>query len=351
MGSTLPSDRRSPRRRRRSPLARIITWAGLSLILHALLLTALIPLWPHLRPPAASLDVRPVSLVVLEPEEKEEEPEEEEPDWRGQVVDLPEPVERQRPDEADYLAEHDRVVEEETRTDRFRVNPEVLAPEYSPDDKLEFEDLIDVGAEEYSTGAQVGNDRFDPDRDGALASLPSPFQLTNREGLQQPTRASHSTQSLAGAPNNDLLDEVLGDGVYLNTKEFLYAGYLNQIRRLVNFYWQQNLDNLPSSARAVWAKSRYETAVEVALSSEGALAEIELIQESGSAPLDRAVIDAFKMAGPFPTPPEGLVSKKDGLAHLGTMSFTVSVGQANNAYMGIDPRAGVQFPGILKSPR
>lgn len=320
-------------------------------MLHALLFAVLTPLWPYLQPPEVAFDARPVSLVVLEPEEEEEEPEEEEPDWEGQVVDMPEPVERERPEDADYLAERDRVVEQETRTDKFRINPEVLAPEYSPDDKLQFEDLIDVGALEHSTGAQVGNDRFDPEEHGTLASLPSPFQLTNREGLQQPTRASHSTQSLAGAPNNDLLDEELGDGVYLNTKEFLYAGYLNQIRRLVNFYWQQNLDNLPSAARAVWAKSRYETVVEVALSSEGALADIELLQECGSAPLDRAVIDAFKMAGPFPAPPDGLISKKDGLAHLGTMSFTVAVGQANNAYMGIDPRAGVQFPGILKSPR
>ncbi len=342
-----------PRRPRRSSwLARLLTWGGISLILHALLFAVLVPIWPHLQPPETRFNPRPVTLVVLEPEEEEPEPpEEEKPDWDGQLVDLPEPVEQEKPDDADYLAEHNRVVEEETRTDKFRVNPEVLAPEYSPDDKLQFEDLMDVGAEEFSTGAKVGNDRFDPDQHGALASIPSPFQLTNRDGLQKPSRASSSTQSLAGAPNNDLLDEELGDGVYLNTKEFLYAGYINQIRRLVNFYWQQNLDNLPPAARAVWAKSRYETVVHVTLTTEGTLAGIEILQECGSGPLDEAVVSAFKIAGPYPAPPDGLVSKKDGLAHLGNMGFTVAVGQANAAYMGIDPRAGVQFPGILKSPR
>ena len=259
--------------------------------------------------------------------------------------------EQETPDDADYLAEHDRVVEEETRTRNFRINPEILAPEYSPDDKLQMEDLMDVGAEDHSSGARVGNDRFDPDRHGALAALPSPFQLTNKEGLQKPTRASHSSQSISGAPNNDLLDEELGDGVYLNTKEFLYAAYINQIRRLVNFYWQQNLDNLPAQARARWAKSRYETVVEVDLTPQGNLSRIEVLQECGSDPLDNAVLEAFRIAGPYPEPPEGLVSKKDGMAHLPTMGFTVSVGHANNNYMGIDPRAGVQFPGILKSPR
>ena len=343
---------RARSRRRSAPwLPRLITWVGLSLILHALIAAVLIPLWPHLQPPERDFDARPVTLVVLEPEEEELKEEDPEDDWDGQLVDVAEPEEKEKPEDAEYLAEFDQVVPEETRTDKFRINPEVLAPEYSPDDKLQFEDLMDVGAEEHSTGAKIGNDRFDPSEHGAMASIPSPYQLTNKEGLQKPTRASSSSQSIAGAPNNDLLDEELGDGVYLNTKEFLYAGYLNQIRRLVNFYWQQNLDNLPPGARAVWAKSRYETVVTVALNTDGGLASIELLQECGSAPLDEAVISAFRIAGPFPPPPEGLVSKKDGLAHLGTMSFTVAVGQANSRYMGIDPRGGVQFPGILKAPR
>ena len=36
-----------------------------------------------------------------------------------------------------------------------------------------MEDLVDVNAEQESTGATTGNNRFDPDRDGTLASLPS----------------------------------------------------------------------------------------------------------------------------------------------------------------------------------
>ena len=39
----------------------------------------------------------------------------------------------------------------------------------------------------------------------------------------------------------------MGDRLALNTVEILYASYLNRIRRLVNFYWNQNLDNLPAS--------------------------------------------------------------------------------------------------------
>ena len=37
--------------------------------------------------------------------------------------------------------------------------------------------------------------------------------------------------------------------------------------------------------------------------------------------------------------------------YLDDFDFVVVLSQARNQYQGIDPRAGVQFPGILKSPR
>lgn len=292
---------------------------------------------------------RPVRLVILEPpEDKEPELEEEDPEYEGQIVEVAPPEVEEKPEDADYLAEHDQVVPEETRTEKFKINPEILAKTFSRDEQLRTEDLLDVNVEMESTGAQVGNDRFDPDRDGTLASLPSPWTVTNKEGLQSPTIASHADASLAGSPQNDLLDERVSDEVNLNTREYLYAGYIKRIRRLVNFYWEQNLDNLPRSVR--FAKSEYHTSVNVILDGDGALEFIEVVAASGSDPLDEAVVSAFKLAGPFPNPPEGLISK-DGRVYLPAMGFDVKLGTARTQYEGIDPRAGVQFPGILKSPR
>jgi protein TonB len=144
------------------------------------------------------------------------------------------------------------------------------------------------------------------------------------------------------------LDEDVGQSVNLNTKEFLYANYINQIRRLVVFYWRQQLDNLPRSLRI--SKPRYKTVVYIALNEDGLLDEVQVLETSGVGPLDNAVVEAFKIAGPYPEPPEGLMDP-DGRARLSDMAFTVEVGQANSAYRGIDPRSGIQFPGILKSPR
>jgi outer membrane biosynthesis protein TonB len=291
------------------------------------------------------IDVQPFE-VPPEPIEPAEEPEPPEPE--GQIVDAPPPLEEKRPEEAEYLSQYDITVEEETRTDAVKINPEVVAPQFSDESKMEREDAEDLNVDKPSTGARVGNERFDPSLDGNLASLPSPWSRTNKEGLADPVPASHTAAMLAGAPQNDLLDERLGDRVAVNTKEYLYAGYLERIRRLVNFYWEQNLDNLPHSV--VMAKSSYSTSVEVVLDSAGGVELVEITTESGIRELDDCVVRAFHLAGPFPNPPEGLI-EKDGRVYLPDMTFVVQQGQARMQYQGVDPRAGVQFPGILKSPR
>ncbi len=320
---------------------------ALSLALHLLLLLLFGPLWPGLTATQQTASPVPVRLVVEMPEETPEEEELPEPDLSGQLVDVPQPDEEERPDDSEYLAEHDRVVEEETRTEEFRINPEVLAEQFTEEDSLQFEDLIDLNIDEASTGATPGNDRFDPSRDGRLAALPSPFTLTNKDGLQRPVPSAASQQDLAGAPNNDLLEEELGTSVNLNTRELLGATYLNRIRRLVNFYWEQNIRNL-SSVQLV--RTSYTTRVHPVLDANGALESITVAVESGNGALDNAVLQAFRIAGPFPNPPEQLI-EKDGRVYLGDMGFTVRVGLSRAPYKGVDPRQGVQFPGLLKSPR
>lgn len=307
------------------------------------------PAVARLRDPLSPLDALPPTL-----DDPEETPvEEEEPDIptvNGQIVETPAPDEEKIPLTADYLAEHNNAVPEETRSQRYKVNPEVLSNVYSEESKYQMDDVIDVGAKDYSTGATVGAPG-PPDVAGKgppRSALPSQWALTNKEGLAAPVPASSKTQSMAGAPQNDLLKEKLGPQVALNTREFLGAEYMNRIRRAVNFYWQQNLDNVSGSLNL--SKSQYSTVVDVVLSGTGVLESIEITHPSGLDPVDFCVTEAFRIAGPFPNPPPQLIAK-DGRVYLPDFDFTVQVGKAHMQYQGIDPRAGVQFPGILKSPR
>lgn len=338
-----------PRSRDRAPLGRWAPFLLLALLLHASLgsLGAFFAPWLF---PAESPRAPPPRLVIVQPPPEPEEDLEDpvEPELDGQIVDVAKPVEEIKPEESEYLSEYNITVPDETRTDAYKVNPEVVAPTYADESTLSQEDILDLNVDKPSTGARVGNDRFDPDRDGNLAALPSPWARTNKDGVQDPVPASHTQSSLSGAPQNDRLDERLGDSVALNTREYVYAGYLQRIRRLVNFYWTQCVDNLPNSVR--FAKTHYTTAVATVLDSQGALDTIDVTLESGSSELDECVVHAFKVAGPFPNPPEGLI-EKDGRVYLPDMSFEVNLGLAQMQYQGVDPRAGVMFPGILKSPR
>jgi len=319
-----------------------------SLFVHGAAFLVLMPLWTGRKVADRSYDTVPVRLVVevMPPEEEPEEEPKERPE--GQLVDTPRPKIEEEPDDADFLAEHNRKVEKDTRDPRYRVNPEVLSEQFNEDDELQFEEAVDLNVEEPSTGAQVGNDRFDPDRDGRLAALPSPFQLSNKDGMQKPVPASSRASQMAGAPNNDLLDVEIGDRTQLSTRELIGAGYINRIRRLVNFYWKQNIDNLPRSV--ILSRPQYTTAVDVVLDAHGALEEIDIQVEAGVPELDRAVTDAFRVAGPFPNPPPELIAR-DGRIYLTGMYFTVELGRARAVFEGVDPRAGVRFPGLLNSPQ
>ena len=119
---------------------------------------------------------------------------------------------------------------------------------------------------------------------------------------------------------------------------------MNQIRRLVNFYWNQQLKNV----REPLSKPRYRTVVSVVLDSKGQLYSIDVEQSAGIQALDTCVVTAFHIAGPYPPPPEQLI-EKDGRVYLPNFGFEVEVGSGRARYDGIDPRSGVRFPGILKA--
>lgn len=304
------------------------------------------PLASRLDRPPSPLDATPPTLEEPVPPPPEE-PERLLPD--GQIVETPRPDEERVPLKSEYLAEHDNAVPEETRSQRYRINPEVLANQYSEESKYQTDDVIDVGATNFSTGATAGSPFDRPDGEGAPRSaLPTQWSITNKEGLASPVPSSSSVQSLSGAPQNDLLDEKNGDTVALNTRAFIGADYINRVRRAVNFYWKQNLDNLSSSVPLT--RSQYRTEVDIVLNGRGQLESIKVTDGSGNDPVDLCVVDAFRIAGPFPNPPAQLVSR-DGRVYLPEFDFTVQVSNARLQYQGIDPRAGVQFPGILKSPR
>jgi len=312
-----------------------------SVIIHLILLLIIAYLWPK---PVVLEKKKPIRLT-LQSRKVEEKPiiKEPEPVVKGQIVDIPDPEIEEKPLKSKYLANKSRRVEKETRTEKYKINPKVLNEEFSKEDILKKEDVIDLKMEEHSSGAKTGNNQFRLDRDGSLARLPSKFKVSNKDGFQNPTMASASSNQQAGAPNNDLLQEEIAERVQLNTNAYPFAGYMNLIRRMVNFYWKQNVYN----ANGPFHKMIYSTAVTVVIHRDGSLKDIKIIEESGSKEFDDAVINAFRDSAPYPPPPDALIKDEMSL-RLPDFVFQVNLSKGKSRQYGYDARSGVRFPGMHK---
>ncbi|MCK6526040.1 TonB family protein [Myxococcota bacterium] len=341
-------------------------------------------------------------VVPLAPTPEEEVAEEADPEHkapaRGQVVEVPKPPRSERPDEADYLAEHDSKVEQEMASEKFRLNSPVLSQRYSPTDAPGIEGTGREDVDKPADGADAtGAERMASRTPGDAAS-PTPFQgqpvpstgagqdrdassergrmsyvpdLSSKYDLGRPESSSGHMGQLGGpgpsgaeggqaaaqrgwgqpqgSPSNDYLkDEAKGDSTTLNTHEFRYAAFLNRVKRLVSFYADQTLNN--AVPRQAPNKASYDVVMHAMLNKEGRLEAIRVVESSGIPEFDEALAQAFRLAAPFPNPPAGMV-ESDGSVHIRDFGFHIEIGRARAQMNGIDPRQGVMFPGLQTSPR
>jgi outer membrane biosynthesis protein TonB len=335
------SDRRVPSWRRWQLVALA---ACVSLLAHVLLLPYADGLYPRTAPTedtpmnvsfvdadtldAPSMDSlkerarqAPPDLERTPPEPPQKPPPEPEP-RRRQLVEAA-PTDENRPDDADYLAEQDNRVDEETRTEKFKINPEVLAPTDSDASKAAQKAVEDKGTRSADGAPAAGAPDAGPSGAGPPRSLlPERWQPTSVPGRSTPTEAGVAEIAGSGAPQNDLLREAVGDSVALDTLAFAGAKYLNQVRRHVNFYWSQQIDNLPRSLGL--SRPVYETRVSVVLDRDGTLEAFAVTQPSGNGMVDDCIRRAFTMSAPYGAPPPELLGG-DGRLRLPDFAFTLEI--------------------------
>lgn len=180
-----------------------------------------------------------------------------------------------------------------------------------------------------------------------LASLPRTADRSGAGGGDGGTASITFRQGdLKGSPGNDRLNEKKGDATLLNAREFKYFSYMQRIRRQVNFYWSQALENIGSVQERL-TRDEYTTVLDVTLDAKGNLKTLSLVKGCGVRKFDEATLQAFRLAAPFPPPPEGLLNSS-GEARLPDFAFTVNLGEPPSRYSGIDPRSNVVFPGIVR---
>jgi len=105
-----------------------------------------------------------------------------------------------------------------------------------------------------------------------------------------------------------------GDKTALNTKEFVYFGYFQRIRKQLDLAWKpilrRRLRRIYRKGRRLASDMDHTTQTLVTLNQKGEVVRVQVMKESGTFDLDDAAIRAFNLAGPFPNPPEGLIDEK-----------------------------------------
>jgi len=149
---------------------------------------------------------------------------------------------------------------------------------------------------------------------GASPALPgAPGDGTERlQGTKRPdlSLGNDALARLAGGPNMDGYGEAEeGEVTALNTREFKYATFFNQVRREIGADWyprvRASVRERDPEFKHFFYKER-TVVVGVTLDRAGHVTDLSVLQSSNVDFFDRVAMTSVRQAQPFPNPPAGL---------------------------------------------
>ncbi len=303
------------------------------------------------------VDVDGIDLAMLEMniEELLEQIKQEkiEENLRGQVVDTPEPATQVRPDEYEYLAEHDNKVEKQMvkrgrpeeraapqpppvaqpqpqeireapqptpatappgggalsmRRPGLPGTPEVEKREAGSATGFARASLNGIGAlrgvEAIDPNGRVGGGGTDGAGPGEVTPPSKPLNLRPRDALEK----------VAGGTNDHLPGVEQGDHTALNTRKWKYATFFNRMKRQVAQNWHpEKAYRLRDPNGNIYGTKDRMTVLTVSIEPDGSLKKVIITGPSGVEFLDDEAVKAFELAEPFPNPPDALVDHESNL--------------------------------------
>lgn len=300
---------------------RLIVAFALSAVLHPLAAGGLI-LLSKLDPRPSRAKVRPISMRTISAKQWAQNrgrsaPPDELPaplHPKGQVVDVA-PGNDRVPQDSKYLAESNNRVEKQTRA-REQSQKWSVAAHQNTDKPLAMPVIKGHKPAAQAASTVSAASRLDG-FEGLLGARPRLSQLMQQtsQGPQEPSPTASAgdetngvaaeTPSTGGAaPNDNLQDVEAGDGTFLNTREWRFAGFFNRVKQAVSAKWDPN-----SQLKKKPTVIERNTVVQVALRPDGSLADVFVAKSSGMETLDREAMAAFERAAPFPNPPQQLVEQ------------------------------------------
>ena len=149
-------------------------------------------------------------------------------------------------------------------------------------------DRFSLGSRQQPTPASEDGSEGKQGSEGS-DQLASPAALASRSGA---------------APNDHLEGVGEGDGTFLNTREWKYAGFFNRVKQAVSAHWKPNA--VLEHRRIDDTRTRV-TVVNVSLDERGQVKQMRVESSSGDSALDAEAVAAFERSQPFPNPPSSLI--------------------------------------------
>jgi len=144
---------------------------------------------------------------------------------------------------------------------------------------------------------------------------------TKRETSSLNESSGEAGQSGQGSATDDYLPDVaVGAQTLLNANENKYYTFYERIRRRLKSIWyakvSSSIENLEMSNQSHLLDGTKISGLIVYLNKNGDINKIEIDRYSGVKELDKAALDSFNKAGPFPRPPKGLINPNTNLIEI-----------------------------------
>ena len=287
----------------------LITAVVLSLVIHFLFVLGVF----FIEPPKQTSDR--IEVQIMDSDKTMPKLENAQKDAAKQVVDQDEKAINKEIDEkAKYLSAHDQKVVKQTRATNHgefqnTASKSKVAGQGGAPNKVTVQDLspkFDVA--KAVKDRESREQEIDNDPDGVKIAKKKSTNAPKPQADQPGDGGERLSQTIDYIKDLDPGIETL-----LSTREFVYYTYYARIRRQLNQFWgpkvREKLTALYKQGRQIASSEDKVTRCLITLDKTGNLTRVQIIGISGVRELDEAAVEAFKLAAPFPNPPNGIVDE------------------------------------------
>lgn len=220
---------------------------------------------------------------------------------------------KEKPKDAKYISDRNRIVDKETRARDTDVLPKPGST---------------AATESENRPSEKTPHTRQKNRVKNLGALGVPFHIGEKPISEAKAQAAQNPARSQRGADQSIRDRNLpiGNENLLNTEESIYYAFYSRLYEAIGPIWQSRIREVPYTRRVQLGE--YTTQVDVVFDREGNLIAIHYIKSSGVPEFDQAVEKSWRKISRFPNPPKGLLNEQ-GQVHTG-WNFTVQVGQGFN---------------------